>query len=77
MLARIALVLTTTLLLALAACSDDGAPDAADIYTDAGEKMGALAAYHVTVDGLDEGEAFTMELDLEPARQVPIHSHGV
>ena len=64
MFARIAFVVTTTLLLGLAACSDDGPPDAAEIYADAGEAMAALTSYHVTVDGLEEGEAFLLELDL-------------
>ena len=64
MFARIALALTVTAVLALVACGDDGPPDAAEIYADAGEKMATFTSYHVTIDGLDEGESFLMELDL-------------
>ena len=62
--ARMAFVLTATLILALGACGDTGPPGAAEIYADAGEAMAALTSYHVTVDGQDEGVPFGIELDL-------------
>ena len=69
---RLGLSVVALLVMALAACGNGGAPDAAEIYADAGEAMATLTSYHVTGavgSGLrgnvqDAGEAFGIEFDL-------------
>ena len=47
-----------------AACGDGGPPDAAKIYDEVGEKMTALASYHVEGGGEgSEGDTFQLEID--------------
>jgi hypothetical protein len=54
-------------LLALAACGD-GAPDAADLYHLAGERMAELESFHasVTVDDSDSVNSANIEIDVLP-----------
>ncbi len=63
---KVAFSIAVSLVLGLTACGGGGPPDAAQVYSDAGEAMAALTSYHVTAEGLDEGEPFRFELDLVP-----------
>ena len=63
--ATVTLAILMALAVALAACGG-GPPDPAKVYAEAGEKMAALASYHVTADFQEAGNSATAEIDVMP-----------
>ena len=63
--ATVTVAIVSALALTLAACGG-GPPDAVKVYAEAGEKMAALASYHVAVEFQEEDQSGTGEIDLVP-----------
>ncbi len=63
--ATITVAIVVALALALTACGG-GPPDPVKVYADAGEKMAALASYHIRLDFQEEDESSVGEIDLVP-----------
>ena len=59
----VAVSIAVALALALAACGG-GPPDPAKVYAEAGEKMAALASFHVALEFQEDGESGSGEIDL-------------
>jgi len=63
--ATVTVAIVVALVLTLAACGG-GPPDPAKVYAEAGEKMAALASYHVAGEFQEGGRSATGEIDITP-----------